>query len=190
MVADSRKVGFVINDRQLALYDARSFDLEAMLILNADDTQEVRSVSLMRGDTVSFDVVERGVIEIPQKGAPRRQSRGSSIEGYPPGSRLVTPEKVLGRRTVTVPASRLSLRVGSGDAEPAAKTGWARLRARGGRQVWVPWTRDKVGRVRLPAFDAGPLEVLEVGVPGRWRTAVLSNVAVTVAPVDVTLPIE
>ena len=82
---------------------------------------------------------------------------------------MVTPEKVLGRRTVTVPASRLSLRVGSGDGEPAAKKGWARLQARGGRQVWVPWTRDDVGRVRLPAFDAGPLEVLEVGVAGRWR---------------------
>jgi hypothetical protein len=91
---------------------------------------------------------------------------------------------------VTVPASRLSLRVGSGDGEPAAKKGWARLQARGGRQAWVPWTRDDVGRVPLPAFDAGPLEILEVGVPGRWRTAVLKDVAVTGAEIDVTLPIE
>ena len=41
---DSRKVGFLINDRQLALYDARGFDLVAMLVLNANDTQEVRAV--------------------------------------------------------------------------------------------------------------------------------------------------
>jgi len=76
----------------------------------------------------------------------------------------------------------------SGQATAAA--GWARLQARGGRQVRVPWTRDDDGRVRLPAFYPGPLEILEVGVPGRWRTAVLKNVAVTGAAVDVTLPIE
>ena len=66
---DSRKVGFLINDRQLALYDARSFGLEAMLILNTDDTQEVRSVSLQCGGIVSFDVIERGVIEIRRRTA-------------------------------------------------------------------------------------------------------------------------
>lgn len=49
---------------------------------------------------------------------------------------------------------------------------------------------DDDGGVRLPAFDAGPLEILEVGVPGRWRTAVLKNVAVTATTVDVTLPME
>ena len=187
---DSRKVGFLINDRQLALYDARSFGLEAMLILNTDDTQEVRSLSLQRGGIVSFDVIERGVIEIPQKGGRRRLSRGGSIAQSPPGSRMVSPEKILGRRTVTIPASRLALHVRSGDGQAAAAAGWARLQARGGRQVRVPWTRDDDGRVRLPAFDAGPLEILEVGVPGRWRTAVLKDVAVTAAAVDVTLPIE
>lgn len=50
--------------------------------------------------------------------------------------------------------------------------------------------RDVHGRVRLPAFGAGPLEILQVGVPGRWPTAVMKNVAVTAAGVDVTLPIE
>lgn len=187
---DSHKVGFLINDRQLALYDARSFELEAMLILNADDTQEVRSLSLQGGSIVSFDVVERGVIEVPQRDGRTRQSRGNSIAQYPPGSRVVSPEKILERRTVTIPASRLALHVSSGDGQAAAAAGWARLQARGGRQVRVPWTRDDDGRVRLPAFDAGPLEILEVGVPGRWRTAVLKNVAVTGAAVDVTLPIE
>lgn len=187
---DSRKVGFLINGRQLALYDARSFDLEAMLILNIEDTQEVRAVSISPAGTISFDVVERALMDIPQNGGRRLQVPAVAHVHYRPGTRVVAPERMLGRQTVTVPSHRLALRVRSRNGQAAAAAGWARLRARGGRQVQVPWTRDEDGRVRLPAFDAGPLEVLEVGVPGRRRTAVLKNVAVTDTEVDVTLPIE
>ena len=187
---DSRKVGFLINDRQLAIYDARSFELEAMLILNAESTQEVRSVSIDRAGTVSFDVVERAAMEVPQHDGRRLQVPAVAQVQYRPGTRVLAPERMLGRQTVTISPHRLSLRVRSGDGQAAAAAGWARLQAGGGHQVRVPWTRGADGRVRLPAFDGGPLEVLEVGVPGRWRIAVLKDVAVTGAAVDVTLPLE
>ena len=186
---DSRKVGFVINGHRLAVYDVRSFDLEAMLILDAVGEQEVRSVTLDGSGAVSFDLVERALIDIPHKGD-RLQVRGGDIAQYPRGSRLVTPERMLGRRTMTIPEQRVSLRLTSVEGQQAVRTGWARLQARGGRQVRVPWTRADDDTARLPAFDAGPLEILEVGVPGRWRTAVLKNVAVTGDPIAVALPIE
>jgi len=52
---DSRKVGFLINDQQLAVYDTRSFELEAMLILVSEGSQEVRSVTLNSAGSVAFD---------------------------------------------------------------------------------------------------------------------------------------
>ncbi len=112
------------------------------------------------------------------------------IGQYRSGSRVAAPERTLGRRTVRIPPQRLSLRLRAPDGQAMAETGWARLQARHGREVRVPWTVADDGTVRLPAFDAGPLEILEVGVPGRWRTAVLRDVAVTASPVDVTLPAE
>lgn len=187
---DSRRVGFLINDQQLAVYDSHSSELQAMLILTDDRAHEVRSVSLTEAGSVSFDLVARALWDIPAKGGQRLQVHAVSIAPYRPAIRIVTPERMLGRRTVTIPPQRLSLRLSSANGQAAPKTGWARLQARGGRQVRVPWTRDDDGRVRLPAFEAGPLEILEVGVPGRWRTAVLKNVAVTGAAVDVTLPVE
>jgi hypothetical protein len=186
----SRKVGFLINDQQLAVYDPHSSELEALLILTADRAHEVRSVSLTDAGSVSYDLVARALWDIPAKGGQRLQVHAVSIALHRPAIRIVTPERMLGRRTVTMPPQRLSLRLRSADGQAASRTGWARLQARGGRQVRVPWVRDDDGRVRLPAFDPGPLAILEVGVPGRWRTAVLKNVAVTGVAVDVTLPIE
>lgn len=184
---DSRKVGFVVNDRQLAVYDARSFDLEAMLILVSDGSQEVRSVTLDQAGAVSFDVVKRALMDIPARDGGHMQVRAVSIGQYRPGSRIVKQERMLGRRTLTIRAARMSLRLRSPDNRPVPKSGWARLQTRDGRQARVPWTIGDDGTVRLAAFDAGPLAILEVGVPGNWRTTVLKDV-VTTSPVDVTLP--
>lgn len=39
---DSRKVGFVINDERLALFDTSTFELDAMLLLVADERLQLR----------------------------------------------------------------------------------------------------------------------------------------------------
>ncbi|AMY06906.1 hypothetical protein LuPra_00068 [Luteitalea pratensis] len=109
---DSRKVGFVINDQRLAVYDTRSFELEAMLLLVSDGSNEVRSVALGNTGSVSFDLVERAVMNVPIKDGQRMQVGAVRIGQYRPGSHVVRPERMLGRRTLAGPGPRLSLRLG------------------------------------------------------------------------------
>lgn len=113
---DSRKVGFVINDQRLALFDTSTFELEAMLVLVPDGSQEARSVTLTSDNVVSFDLVERASVDVPQKDGRIVQVHAVQISQFRPGSRVTRPSRVLERKTMTIPAARLRLRLQTPDS--------------------------------------------------------------------------
>ena len=85
---DSRRVGFLINDQRLAVFDARSFELEAMLLLVSDDSHEARSVTLADSE-VSFDVVQRAAVHVSQRDGRVLQAHAAQISRFPSGSRVI-----------------------------------------------------------------------------------------------------
>jgi len=85
---DSRRVGFVIDDQRLAVFSTSTFELVAMLLLVPDGSQEARSVALTNDDLVSFDLVERGVVGVPQRDGRIVQMHAVQISQFRPGSRL------------------------------------------------------------------------------------------------------
>jgi hypothetical protein len=183
---DSRKVGFLINDERLAVFDADSRELEVMLPL-VSAHQEARAVAITSDGLISFDRIEPAVYEVPHRDGRSFRTHASQISQFRAGSRMVTPERVLGRETVRVPEARLLLNLLSDEGRGIAAEGWARLQARDRRQVHLQFASGPDGLVRLPAFDAGPLSIVEIGRRGSQRTTVLRNVDIGSTPVAVTL---
>ena len=184
---DSRKVGYVVNDERLAVFNTSTFELEAMVILVRDNSQEAKSVSLTNDGVVSFDLVERALVDVPQDNGRVVQVHAVRISQFRPGSRVVRPARDLGRRTLTIPASRLQLRIQTPDGQPAAMQGWARMQTEDRRQVSIPFTSAADGLVRLPAFEQGPFSIVEVARLQSPRTTVLHDVAIGDSPVKVPI---
>ena len=184
---DSRKVGFVINDQRLAVFDARSLELEAMLLLVSDDSQEARSVTLS-DSVVSFDVVERASVDVPQRDGRVVQVHAVQIAEFRSGSRVTRPARVLGRRTITIPPERLRLRLQTPEGRPMEIEGWTRMETPDRRQVRVEFSSAADGVVRLPAFDPGPFRIVEVAQSRSQRTRVLHDVVIGERPLNVTIP--
>jgi hypothetical protein len=186
---DSRKVGFVINDQRLALFDTSTFALDAMLLLVADESQEARSITLARDRLVSFDLVERALVDVPQRDGRVVPVHAVQISQFRPGSRVTRPARVLERRTIAIPTARLRLRLQTPEGRPMVIQGWARMETSDRRQVHVEFSSPADGLVRLPAFDPGPFRIVEVAQLKSQRTAVFHDVAIGEVPLDVTLPI-
>jgi hypothetical protein len=184
---DSRKVGFVINDQRLALFDAATFELEAMLLLVSEESQEAQSVALTDDHHVSFELIERALVDVRQRDGRVVQVSAVRIAQFRPGSRVSRPARGLGRRTKVIPTPRLLLRVQTPEGRPIAVQGWARMQSSDGRQVRVGFSSAADGSVRLPAFEPGPFSIVEVARAGSRRTTVLRNVAIGDAPMAVTL---
>jgi hypothetical protein len=187
---DSRKVGFVINDERLALFDTSSFELEAMLPLVPDTSREARSVALTNDNAVSFELVERALVDVPQGDGRVIHVHAVQISQFRPGSRISRPARLLERRTIAVPAARLRLRIRTPEGRPIAVKGWVRMETPDRRQVHFPFSSAADGLLRLPAFDPGPFRIVELARSGNRRTAVLHHVAIGETPLDVTLPAQ
>lgn len=187
---DSRKVGFVINDERLALFDTSTLELDAMLLLVADESQEARSVTLTSDSLVSFELVERASVDVPQRDGRVVQVHAVQISQFRPGSRVTRPARTLERRTITIPPARLRLRLQTSEGRPMAIQGWARMETSDRRQVRVGFSSAADGLVQLPAFDPGPFRIAEVAQSRSQRTAVLRDVAIGDMPLDVRLPAQ
>jgi hypothetical protein len=185
---DSRRVGFVINDERLAVFDTSTCELDAMLLLVADESQEARAVTLTSGNLVSFDLVERASVDVPQRDRRVVRMHAVQISQFRSGSRVIKPARVLDRRTITIPPARLRLRLQTPEGRPLAVQGWARMETLDRRQVRVGFSSAADGLVRLPAFDPGPFRIVELAQLRRQRTAVLRDVVIGELPLSVTLP--
>jgi hypothetical protein len=187
---DSRKVGFVVNDERLAVFNTSSLELEAMVLLVADESHEARAVSSTNDSVVSFDLVERALVDVPQRDGRTVRVPSVRIARFRPDARIAKPERMLGRSSVTIPAARLQLRIQSPEGRSLAVDGWARMVTPDRRQVHVPFSSTPDGLVRLPAFESGPFSIVEVARTRSRRTAVLHDVAIGETPVRVTMPVE
>lgn len=183
---DSRKVGFLVNDERLAIFDVGRRELEVMLPLVTGGSQEARSVTIDNDGLVSFDRVQRAAYEVPHRTGPFL-AHASQISRFRPGSRQVTAARVIGRDTVRVPRARLLIQVRSDDGRAVAVEGWARLQARDRRQVHLQFASGADGLVRLASFDPGPFPIVEVGRRGSTKTTVLRNVDPGQGPHTVTI---
>jgi hypothetical protein len=159
---DSRRVAFLIRDQHLAIFDASSRELTAMLPLVGRDgypgSLEVRNVVFEddAGGVVSFDRYERAT------------------------------GRHLGRERVTVPADRLRIRLTTAAGQPVERA-FARVRLDDEKEVDVPIIPGTDGVAILAAIDEGPLPIVEIGLPGNPRTVVLEDVAVGSTPLDIVL---
>lgn len=160
--SDSRRVGFLIRDQQLAVFDAATAEHVAMLpLVKADGypgRQGARDVSFGGdGRVVSFERFERG------------------------------SNRSLGREATSIAGERLSLQIiWEGDGT-AVREAWVSVRLADGREVGVLTRPGTDGVVRLPAIGAGPFAYVEIGVPGVTRTAILRTVRITPDPLEVRL---
>lgn len=125
--ADSRRVGFLVRDQQLAVFDTATAEHVAMLSLVKADgypgSQGARDIVLGAGGRVSFERFERA------------------------GNRS------LGRETAAIPTERLSLRVTWDDAGTPVKDAWVRVRLADGNTVSIRISPAADGSVRLPSIE-------------------------------------
>ena len=132
--ADSRKVGFLIDDERLAVFDAEAGTLEAMLVLVGSGVyggmQEARDVSFNHdGTQVSFERFDRATMLIRTRDgkvleAPVTSEGSGSNRPAPPIHRPATSH---GRESVRVSVVHLRIRLVSAAERPTVGAVWARL---------------------------------------------------------------
>jgi hypothetical protein len=170
---DSRKVGFLIDDQRLAVFDVATAALEAMLVLVGDGRyggmQEARHVAFSADSAeVSFERFDRATVLIR-----RRDGEIEAPVTSEAPEKVVTKERPIhrparshGQENVRIPA-RLRLRLIVPDGRIPAAPIYVRLVAADRREVTVRATPTGDGIFLVPAFDAGPLDVVQVFLGGR-----------------------
>ena len=158
--SDSSKVGFLIRDQRLAVFDTATSELLAFLQLVLEDgspgSQGARHVVLQPDGVVAFERFERAT------------------------------DRALGTETAAIPVRRLSMRMNWADTRGPVNDAWVSVRVADGNDVSVRTTPGADGLVRLPAIAAGPFRAVHISIPGMG-TAVLLDVPITDRPLEVTL---
>jgi len=185
--ADSRHVGFLINEQRLAVFDAATGEHTAMLVLVPDTMAwgpiAARDVRFEAGGTrVSFERFERPVARI--------QGRNGQVDTHTVwrrrGQAIVQPARALGREVLTIPTARLTVRlIDRGTSRPVT-SGWIHLAKDERRSISLRARPDSRGLLRLPAFEAGPLATVEAQYQGGPHT-VLHDVSIAERPVEIAL---
>ncbi len=181
---DSRRVGFVINDDRVAVFDATSGALEAMFYLLGHGeccggAEAAKRVALSDDGThVLFDHVRLATVLIQRRDgqtieAPVTAEGEQLLSGRPRHS----PEVVLEHKSVAVPSKRIRLRFDP----PSVATRWVNVIDRHQRWLSVPLTERSGGVLELPAVSDTPIDRLEVS------RVVVRDVPLDGSPVVVTL---
>jgi hypothetical protein len=171
--SDSRKVGFVVSDDRLALFDVETGTLDAFFYLAGTGCcggpQESRNVTLSAdGRQVFFDRWDRPMVRIHRRDARpftatvSRESSPDLMTTWP----LVKPATLVGREVVRVPESRLRLRLVPAPGDRLAPHIVVNVVPTDGRSVGVEATPAPDGLVVLPAVYDGPIDRLEIGMAG------------------------
>jgi hypothetical protein len=156
--ADSAKVGFLITDNRLSIFDVRTRDHVAEIVLVKVDgypgSEAVRNIAFAdSGRVVTFERTDR------------RTSRP------------------LSRETLTLPAGRLRIRPVWSDTGTSSGPTWAKLVANDGQEVRVAVTPGPDGVAVLPAFRDGRLRSVELRGYRPGTDVTLRDVAVSEDPV-------
>ena len=158
--SDSGKVGFLIRDQRLAVFDTATSELLAFTQLVLADgypgSQGARHVVLQPDGVVSFERYDRAT------------------------------GRALGAEAAAIPVRRLSMRMTWADTHEPVSDAWVSVRAAYGNDVAVRTTPGADGLVRLPAIAAGPFRAVHISIPGTG-TAVLLDVPITDRPLEVAL---
>jgi hypothetical protein len=192
---DSRKIGFVINDEKLAIFDAETAALEAFVYLVGNGCcggpQEAKAVTINSDLTeVSFERFDRPTVLIRRKDGEQFEAPVTSE-----APELVTnkrpihkPAKSYGREILHIPASRGRLRLVTDSGRPASATVFVRLVSKK-REIGLVATSGTGGLLMLPAFVDGALDRLEVGHLHQPRDRqIFTHVNTGGDPILVTIP--
>ena len=158
--SDSGRVGFLIRDQHLAVFDTATSELLAFLpLVRADGypgSQGARHVVLQPDGVVSFERYDRAT------------------------------GRALGAETAAIPVRRLSMRMSWADTHEPVSDAWVSVRLADGNEVSMRTTPGADGLVRLPAIAAGPFRAVHISIPGTG-IAVLLDVPITDRPLEVAL---
>ena len=158
--SDSRRVGFLIRDQRLAVFDSATGEHLAFLQLVPADgypgSQGARNVVLRPDGVVSFERFDRAT------------------------------NRALGAETAAIPRPRLSLQMSWAETNVPVNDAWVSVTVADGNEIAVRTTPGADGLVRLPAIAAGPFRTVHISIPGVG-VAVLSDVSVTERPLEVKL---
>ena len=158
--ADSTRVGFLVTDNRLSVFDVRSREHVAELVLVKIDgypgSEAARDVAFTdEGRAVTFERTDRRT------------------------------QKLLSRETMRVPTLRLRVRPVWADTGEAFGSTWARVVANDGEEFRFRVTPAADGVATLPAFHAGPFRIMEFGTRQQGKTVIVRNVAASNDPVVV-----
>jgi hypothetical protein len=157
---DSTKAGFLITDNRLSVFDLRSREHVAEIVLVKIDgypgSEAARNIAFTdAGRTVTFERTDR------------------------------RSQRLLARETLTLPTARLRVQpVWSDTGESAGRT-WAKLVAQDGQEVRVSVNPGPDGVATLPAFRDGRLRIVELWAYRPGRTVILRDQDVSAPPVTV-----
>ncbi len=157
---DSSRVGFLITENRLSVFDAASAEHLAEVVLVKIDgypgSEAVRDIAFTDdGRGAMFERIDRWT------------SRGLSHE------------------TIVLPTFRRRVRLVWGDSDAANRSTWARLVATDGRETRVVVKPSADGVASLPAFDDRPLRLAEFFARQPGRTVILRDVAMSPEPIVV-----
>jgi hypothetical protein len=162
---DSRRVGFVINDDRIAVFDATTGDMEAMFFLigrgeccgGPEAAKRVRFSD--DGAGVQFDHVRPATVLIKRRDGQTIEAPVTAAwEEHAVGLPRHTPEIVLEHKSMAVPSKRIRLRL----EPPSATTRRVNVVDQQKRWLSVPLTERAGGVLELPAVSDLPIDRLEV----------------------------
>lgn len=158
--ADSARVGFVITDNRLSVFDVSSHEhVNEVVLVKIDGypgSEAVRNLAFTdSGRAVTFERIDRRTAQL------------------------------LSRETRGIPAARLRVRPLWSDTGTSSGPTWARLVAVSGQEIRVRVTPGSDGVAALPAFDDGPLRMVEFGAYRPGETVILRDVPISEKPLVV-----
>jgi len=195
---DSRKVGFVVSDDRVAVFDVGTGALEAFFFLVGKGCcggpQEARHVAFNKdGTEVSFDRFERPTVLIRPR---KSEAFEAAVTSESPEGLLTSkwplhkPAKNLGPEVVRIPVSRIRLRLVAPPGGSLPRRIAVKAVAANERWIEVEATPTADGLVVLPAVDDGPLQRLEIGFfDGSGKRTVVRGVTAGEGATVVTVPI-
>jgi hypothetical protein len=157
---DSARVGFLVTDNRLSVFDVRLREYLAEVVLVKIDgypgSEAARNLAFVDdGRAVSFERTDRRT------------------------------QRLLSRETMRLPTERLRVRPVWADTGTALGSTWARLVTANGQEARVRVTPAADGVATLPAVHDGPFRIVEFGARQANKTVIVRNVVASREPIVV-----
>jgi hypothetical protein len=193
---NSRKVGFVISDDRLAVFDVGTGTLEAFFFLAGSGCcggpLESRNVGFNESGTeVAFDRFARPTVLITEGDGARFEAHVTreSLDGPLMSRPLLRPATNLGREVVRVPVSRIRVRLLTLPGRPVPRRITVAVVGADGRRIEIVGEPASDGLTVLPAVTDGPIDRLEVGFnDGTGKRTVVRGVETGDGETAVSVP--